>query len=276
MRYKPQSNARSDKGNLMNNKTDWNPDLYLKFEDERTQPSYDLTARINIPNPASIIDMGCGPGNSTRVLRECWPHAQIVGLDSSPEMIEKARNAYPQGNWILADAATWKADSQYSIIFSNAMLHWLPDQESVIKRLFAGVQSQGALAVQVPANNDSPLHKAVLSVSKREAWKDMMTGSDKVITYHDASFYYDRLAALSGRIFIWHTTYYHVLGDHQGLIDWYASTGMKPYLERLGSVELRQLFQSQVLEECRSAYPEQQNGRILFPFRRLFFIAYKE
>jgi trans-aconitate 2-methyltransferase len=260
----------------MNKKTEWNPDLYLKYEDERTQPSYDLASRINVANPANIIDMGCGPGNSTRVLREQWPHAQIIGLDSSPEMIEKARSAYPQGRWILADAAKWKAEIQYGIIFSNAMLHWLPNQEGVIKTLFDGVQNQGALAVQVPANNDSPLHKALLSMSKREAWKNVMRGCDELITYHDANFYYDLLSALTSRFFIWYTTYYHVMGSHQGLIDWYASTGMKPYLERLATDEIRHLFQSQVLDECRSAYPEQQDHRILFPFRRLFFVAYRE
>jgi trans-aconitate 2-methyltransferase len=254
----------------------WNPDLYLKYEDERTQPSYDLVSRINIANPTNIIDIGCGPGNSTRVLRERWPHAQILGLDNSQEMIEKARSAYPQEHWILADAARWKTDVKYSIVFSNATLQWIPNHESLIRTLFDYVQSQGALAVQVPANSGSPLHHAVLRVSKREKWKEAMVGCDELITYRDASFYYNQLSALSKRIFIWYTTYYHVMASHQNLIDWYASTGMKPYLERLATDELRRLFQSQVLDECRPAYPEQQDRKILFPFKRLFFVAYKE
>lgn len=254
----------------------WNPDLYLKYEDERSQPSYDLISRINIANPTNIIDIGCGPGNSTRALKERWPNAQILGLDSSQDMIEKARSAYPQEHWILADAVRWQPDVKYSIVFSNATLQWIPNHESLIGTLFDWVQNQGALAVQIPANSDSPLHQAVLRTSKREQWKEAMVGCDALLTYRDASFYYNQLSAVSKRMFLWHTTYYHVMASHQGLIDWYASTGMKSYLERLPNDDLRALFQSQVLNECRPAYPEQQNHKILFPFKRLFFVAYKE
>jgi trans-aconitate 2-methyltransferase len=192
----------------------WNPDLYLKYEDERTQPSYDLISRINIADPANIIDIGCGPGNSTRVLKERWPHAQILGLDSSREMIEKARSAYPRGHWILADAAKWKPEIKYGLVFSNATLQWIPDHESLIRTLFDSVQNQGALAVQIPANSGSPLHQALLKVSKRGKWKEAMAGCDELITYHDAGFHYDHLSALSRRVFIWHTTYYHVMAGH--------------------------------------------------------------
>jgi trans-aconitate 2-methyltransferase len=258
----------------LNNK--WNPDLYLKYADERTQPSHDLISRIKIADPANIIDIGCGPGNSTRVLREKWPNADITGLDSSQEMIDKARSAYPQEHWILANAASWQPDTSYSLVFSNATLQWLPSHESLIKKLFDYVQTHGALAVQVPANSESPLHLAVLRVSKRRQWRVATDGCDRLLTYHEASFYYDQLSMLSKRLFIWHTIYYHVMASHQDLLDWYASTGMKSYLDRLPTDDLKRSFQSQVLEECRLAYPEQQDGKILFPFQRLFFVAYKE
>ena len=103
-----------------------------------------------------------------------------------------------------------------------------------------------------------------------------MVGCSELLTYHDASFYHDQLSALSRRFFIWHTIYYHVMNNHQGLIDWYASTGMRPYLERLADDEQRRQFQAQVLEECQPDYPAQRDGKILFPFRRLFFVAYQE
>ena len=254
----------------------WNPDLYLKYADERTQPAYDLISRVNIANPVSIIDIGCGPGNSTRALRERWPDAQILGLDSSQEMIEKARRAYPEGRWLLADAARWKPDVQYSLVFSNAVLQWLPDHESLIERLFDAVQSQGALAVQVPAFSDAPLHQALLRVSRRANWREPMASCDELLMWHDASFYYDQLSALTQRFYIWQTTYYHVMAGHQDLIDWYAGTGMKSYLDRLANDDLRLLFQREVLEECRRDYPEQRDGKILFPFQRLFFLAYRE
>ncbi len=265
----------------------WDPDSYLRFEQERTQPSYDLVSRIVGLDPATVIDIGCGPGNSTRVLRERWPNAHITGLDNSPEMIEKARAAFPQGTWILADAAMWRPDAggthpegcthpqRYDLVFSNAALQWIPNHELLLRSLFGLLKPQGALAVQVPANNDSPLYRAVVQVSGKAEWREWTSGCDGLLTYHPASFYYDQLSALSRRVYVWQTTYYHVLADHQGMIDWYASTGMRCYLERLPGDAQRKAFQAQVLDECRAHYPQQQDGQILFPFRRLFFVAYR-
>lgn len=254
----------------------WNPELYLKFEEERTQPSCDLVSRIKVANPAYIVDIGCGPGNSTRVLRERWKQARILGLDSSPEMIEKARHLHPDGEWILADAGTWQPDRQFDIVFSNATLQWIPNHETLIARLFNWVKEGGALAVQIPANTDSPLHQAVLKVSQNARWKNRMLGCESVLTYRDARFYYSQLSALSHRFSIWRISYYHVLDSHKDLIDWYAGTGMKVYLERLNGEQEEREFKAQTLEECRAAYPEENDGKILYPFQRLFFVAYKD
>jgi trans-aconitate 2-methyltransferase len=255
--------------------TQWNPDLYLAFENERTQPSRDLIARIDLSHPKWIIDIGCGPGNSTRVLRERWPDATVHGLDSSPEMIEKARLAYPEKEWILADAASWQSERLYSLVFSSATLQWIPNHGKLIGTLMAGVESGGVLAVQVPSNAASPLHRAVLHVSQSGKWREDMAGCSDLLHYYEANYYYDLLSDLVERFAIWSTTYYHVMISHQGLIDWYSSTGMRPYLERLATDDLRRAFQSQVLDECRGDYPVREDGKILFPFRRLFFVAYK-
>jgi trans-aconitate 2-methyltransferase len=251
----------------------WNPEQYLKYKDERTRPSHDLVARIAL-EPSRIVDIGCGPGNSTQVLRERWPQAYLVGMDSSPEMIAKARQAYPQEQWVLADAATWQPQERYDLVFSNAALQWIPNHAPLIQHLLALVGPKGALAVQVPANNDAPLYLAVGRVSTRPRWREAMRGCNELLTYHDARFYYDQLAAVA-RVDFWQTTYYHVMNSRQDILDWYASTGMRPYLERLGSDAEQIAFQAEVLAECAAEYPEQQDGKVLFPFRRLFLIAYK-
>jgi trans-aconitate 2-methyltransferase len=255
---------------------DWNPELYLRYENERTLPSRDLISRIAVTNPSDIIDMGCGPGNSTRVLRERWPGARILGLDNSPDMIRKAKEAYPRGQWILADAAVWKPDRKCDIVFSNATLQWIPGQEIVIRTFFDALNSSGALAVQVPADDGSPLRRAVLRVAGTGDWKDRMEGCDRRIAYHDETYYYDQLSPLARRIEIWNTTYFHRMAGHPDLVDWYASTGMKPFLDRLSGGDSKREFQSRVLEECRDGYPPQGDGCVLFPFKRIFFIAYKD
>jgi trans-aconitate 2-methyltransferase len=107
----------------------WNPSQYLKFADERTRPCRDLAARIAVTNVRRVIDLGCGPGNSTAVLHERWPHAEFTGLDSSVEMIESARRAYPAQRWMVDDIARWAAvqDGKYDVVFSNAALQWVED-----------------------------------------------------------------------------------------------------------------------------------------------------
>jgi trans-aconitate 2-methyltransferase len=255
--------------------TNWNPELYLKFHAERTQPSMDLVARIELTAPRCIIDLGCGPGNSTQVLRARWPSAQICGLDSSPQMIEKARAEYPDADWILADAGSWIPENPYDLVYSNATLQWIPRHDALIARWFAAVAPGGALAIQVPANESSPLHLALLRVSEMPEWNARVASCREMITYHAPGYYYDLLASRAERISLWQTTYLHRMDNPLGLIEWYASTGMKPYLDRLDSEQERIRFQKAVLQNCIDSYPQQLDGRILFPFQRTFCIAYK-
>lgn len=253
----------------------WDPDSYLRFEHERTIPSRDLVARIDLRNPKAIIDVGCGPGNSTSVLRHAWPEAAVVGLDNSVEMIKKAQATYPEDRWILADAADWQSDEKYDLVFSNATLQWIPNNEKVLGHLYDQTSEKGALAAQVPFNVESPLLKAITIVSKKPKWRNLMKGCSDQIFYRDENYYYDALSRLSTRVELWITTYIHIMEGHQSLIDWYSSTGLKIYLERIDTEDGRSQFKSEILEMCRAQYPTRQNGKVLFPFRRLFFIAYR-
>ncbi len=253
----------------------WNPDQYLKFASERTQPSIDLAARINVGNPESIIDIGCGPGNSTQVLRQRWPGAKISGLDSSVDMINKAKEESPDIDWITADALSFPFSKKYDIVFSNAAIQWIPDHEILLPRLLKILNEGGALAVQVPENFDSPLHQALLAVSSNPKWSRLTSGAEKLITYHTAEYYYDILSLTSEKSDIWETTYYHVLSSHAALVEWYKETGMRPFLERLPDESSRKEFESEVLAKCVREYRIQNNGKVIYPFKRVFFISYR-
>jgi trans-aconitate 2-methyltransferase len=253
----------------------WNPDLYLKFIEERTQPVYDLVDRIAVDDPKTIADLGCGPGNSTRVLRERWPEADIIGVDNSVEMIRKACASFPKEKWLLSDIQRWQPEEKFDVIFSGATLQWLPDHARLMPGLFSRIASGGALAVQLPANQESPLHRALIRVSASEEWKTITAPCADLIVYNGPEYYYDLFSALAPQFALWETTYFHVLESHQALIDWYSATGMRTYLERLPDEARKESFCRQVLAEAREAYPIQRNGKILYPFKRLFFIAYR-
>jgi trans-aconitate 2-methyltransferase len=253
----------------------WDPDSYLKFEHERTIPSHDLVARIDLSHPRAIVDIGCGPGNSTSVLRKAWPEADVTGLDNSKEMINKAQATFPGYKWILADVAEWQPDEKYDLVFSNATLHWIPNHERLLKHLFEAIEDGGAFAAQVPFNIESPLFRAIAAVSESPKWRNLMNGCSAQIFYRDEVYYYKMLSRLSSRVDMWTTTYIHIMESHQSLLEWYSSTGLKIYLERIEDDRGRRQFKTEILEACKAQYPVQSNGKILFPFKRIFFVAYK-
>ncbi len=253
----------------------WDAELYLKFSRERTQPSVDLTARIAIPDPGRIIDLGCGPGNSTAVLRQRWPKAEITGLDGSSDMIAAASRSYPHHEWILGDISAWSARIPFDLVFSNAALQWTPSHEVLFPHLFAQVAPGGALAVQMPAHFDSTLHREILETAGNPSWRHLMGQALNALTKKPPSFYYNLLQPLAARLEIWRTEYYHVVDSPQSIIEWFRGTGLRPFLAALENEEQKMRFEELLLERYTRAYPPQNDGRILFQFRRLFIIAYR-
>jgi trans-aconitate 2-methyltransferase len=250
---------------------DWNTQLYLRFERERTQPSRDLLARIAIDHPEEIVDLGCGPGNSTAVLRERWPLAKIVGVDNSPAMLEQAKKTDEKTEWRCEDISSWRSSSQVDLIFANASLHWLPDHESLLHSLMQQLKPGGTLAFQVPALYDQPATAAIREISGLDSWKIYAPKSFPFV--HPAPIYHDYLAGEAGSIDLWETIYYHQLPDHTAILDWYGSAGLRPYLEALPDDTTRKQFQQQLLGRFRTLFPQRTNGDVLLPFCRLFVVT---
>jgi trans-aconitate 2-methyltransferase len=236
----------------------------------------DLAAQIDVTDPRRVIDLGCGPGNSTAVLRARWPSAAITGLDNDAAMLAEAERSDAAVRWVQADAATWEPTEVYDVVFSNAMLQWLPDHANAVARMFRAVAPGGALAVQMPSHLQSPLHQHILEVAALPAWRDTMRNVRHGIVAHDAGFYYDILSELAGRIDLWETVYSHVVDSAEAILTWIRATGLRPYLNALTDDEDRQRFEADLLQRVARSYPPRRDGRVLFPFRRLFFVAYRD
>jgi trans-aconitate 2-methyltransferase len=255
--------------------TSWDPKLYLRFGADRTRPAVDLAARVEIDQPRRIIDLGCGPGNSTAVLRGRWPAADILGLDNDPAMLAVAEKSDAGVRWVLGDAATWTTAEPFDVVFSNAMLQWLPDHAAVLPRLFGAVARGGALAMQVPVHLQSALHRHMVEIADQPRWRDITRDARAAIVAHDAGFYYDVLCPLTPRIDLWVTEYCHIMDNPEAIVAWIRGTGLRPFLNALPSDEDRRQFESALLERVAESYPRRRDGRIVFPFRRLFFVAYR-
>lgn len=255
------------------NENDWNPDLYLKFDKERIQPSIDLVARIDFKNPGKIIDIGCGPGNSTQILFLRWPDSNITGADNSPAMIKKAKEDFPDRKWILLDAGKDIIEEKFDIVFSNATLQWIPAHERLIKWLSNLVNDNGILAVQLPLFFDMPVSKSISEVAQQAKWQANTKDVREIFTIHTPSFYYDLLADYFKQTDLWITDYFHVMGSHSAILEMIRTTALKPYLERLNNEMDKLEFESLLIEKIKHDYPLQADGKVLFPFKRLFFIA---
>lgn len=255
--------------------SDWNAEQYLKFKKDRTKPSIDLASKIDITNPESIIDIGCGPANSTAVLKIKYPNAYVLGVDSSENMINTAEKSYPEIDFMTFDASKDfdKFDKKFDLVFSNACIQWVPDHHKLIPNMMSILKERGMLAVQIPVTVEQDMHKVIKAVTSKDYWKDKLSNARTFYTLKDYE-YFDILSDCSSDFEIWKTVYYHKLPSHQSILEWYRSTGLKPYFDRLNDND-KILFEQDILEEITKQFPIQKNGEIIFKFPRLFFTAHK-
>ena len=254
--------------------SDWQPNLYLQFGKERTQPSIDLTARIDIDNPKRIIDIGCGPGNSTNVLIARWPQAEIIGLDNSEAMIHEAKEKYPAMNWLCADAAgDLSTLGHFDIVFSNAAIQWMPHQKTLLSKFFRMLNIGGVLAVQVPCTKYMPMHTELKKLISSGKWKGKFANVASTYSIHTADFYYDILCDLTAEIELWETHYFHIMNTHADIVKWYSGSGLRPYLNCLEDASENTEFINEYENALKNVYPIQSDGKILFPFTRIFFVV---
>lgn len=252
----------------------WDPDRYLAFADDRSRPFVDLIARVE-GRPGTIVDLGCGPGHLTEVLRARWPDARVHGVDASPEMVERARagNTDPRADYELADASTWAPSDPIDLIVSNAMFQWIPGHLGVIERLCAHVAPGGSFALQVPHNLDGHSHRLLRELAAREPYAQHVDDRQLLRSTDGPEPYLELFAGLGWHADVWETTYLHVLAGDDPVFDWISGTGARPVLQALPD-DLRARFEEEYRARLREAYPRRPFGTVL-PFRRVFAVAHR-
>jgi len=188
-------------------------------------------------------------------------------------MITSARAADPDSDWIEADIGTWRPERSFDLVFSNAALQWIPDHAALVGRLFAMVSRGGALAFQIPSDADSTVRTFIRQISEDPAWNTRMAAARGALTMETPAVYYDALAVAARALDIWETEYSHVMESPQAIVDWVAGTGLRPFLDGLEADEQSE-FIDRLGARAAAGYPRRVDGRVLFPFRRLFVVAY--
>jgi len=252
---------------------DWSARQYLKFEDERTRPPRDLLAQVPLERAQRVVDLGCGPGNSTELLMERFADAEVIGLDSSPDMLRQARARLPNCTFVQGDLATWMPQARTDLLFGNAIFQWVPDHITVLQRLLRALPERGVLAVQMPDNTGEP----ALALMREVAESGPFAGHPQL--FHAArddlptpGDYYDLLRPLCTHLDIWHTVYNHVMAGPEGIVEWFKGSALRPFLDALEAGQ-RSAFLADYTAQIARAYRTRFDGKVLLRFPRLFIVA---
>lgn len=258
--------------------TTWDANLYLKFADHRVRPALDLMGRLDPANgsrPGHVIyDLGCGAGNVSRILAERFPAADIVGVDSSEEMLAKARTQTVDSRVTFAkgDLAQFKPGKPPGILYSNAAYHWLEGHIDMFPGLMKLLPPGGQLAIQMPRNHEAPSHALMRTAAEAGPWRDKLANVRTIRPVLEPARYYDVLKPLSAELEIWETIYQQPLTGKDPVAQFTSSTGLRPYLDLLQEPERTQFYDAYAALVAK-AYPTRADGITIFPFRRLFIVA---
>lgn len=252
----------------------WSATQYGKFEAERNRPIADLLAHVPARPVDLAVDLGCGPGNSTELLKARHPEATVVGIDSDPDMIAAARKRLPGVDFRLCDILDWSDAGPVDFILANASLQWVPDHAALFPALVGRLAPGGALAVQMPDNLAEPSHRAMNRVASQGPWAERVADvSAARALVGPPEWYYRLLAEHCSVVEIWRTVYHHVLpGGADAVVEWFKGSGLRPYLEPLDAAE-RDEFLGRYRSLVEIAYPPMPGGAVLLPFPRLFIVA---
>lgn len=249
----------------------WSAQQYKAFEAQRTRPVRDLVAAIPTVEARRVVDLGCGPGNSTEVLAGRYPHAAITGLDNAEDMLASARKRLPDVRFDHADIGTWVPSENYDVILANASLQWIPDHAVLYPRLLGYVAPGGTLAIQTPDNEQEPAHVMIRQVAAEGPWASKVANV-RTITRHSATYYYSVMQPHARELEVWRTIYHHPLASHDAIVEWFKGTALRPYLDALNDGE-RQEFLARYRRAIEPGYPPLADGTVLLPFPRLFITA---
>jgi trans-aconitate 2-methyltransferase len=237
------------------------------------RPAVDLIQRVPLERPSHVVDLGCGTGNATALLRRAWPEARVTGVDASAAMLERARASDAGVDWQQAEIARWRPSAPVDLLFSNATLHWLDDHASLFPRLLALVAPGGVLAVQMPRNFGEPSHTSITDLAREGRWRDRLASLVRAEPCKPPAYYFDLLAPHAKSLDIWETVYEQALTGDNPVADFVKGSWLKTFLDALDDDAERAAFEAAYRARVARAYPPRPDGTTLFPFRRLFIVA---
>ncbi len=255
---------------------DWDPELYNRFRRYRAEPVEHILSRLKFADHEIMVDLGCGSGENTLELGRRSAHGSARGIDGSPAMIEAARkllDAEPEDlgrrvSFELLDVPKFQAERAFTLIFSNATFHWIPNQRALFAACFAALQPGGRIVVQIPANETETAKVELGRLAREEPWCSMLSGRERAFREDPPEKYATMLAELGyDRVDCYHLTFHHPMDHPAEVVQWYRSTGLRPFMDAIPKNRHDEFLDS-LTTRLNSAYGA--SGPLTFDFKRLF------
>ncbi|HKC61989.1 MAG TPA: methyltransferase domain-containing protein [Pyrinomonadaceae bacterium] len=247
----------------------WNPAQYHQFQKDRFAPFEDLFALIKVRQGMRVVDLGCGTGELTGRLADRLPESDVLGIDSSVEMLRRAREQERDG-LRFEQASIQEVEGKWDLVFSHAAIHWIDDHRSLIPRLLSLVSKGGQLAVQLPSNHTHPTHTLIREIAAEEPFRSSLNGWNRASPVLEINEYAELLhAGGATEITVFEKVYPSLLENSDAMAEWTKGSTLVPYFEHLPE-NLHEPFMSRYCERLRSLFP---NPPVLYTFRRTLFAA---
>jgi trans-aconitate 2-methyltransferase len=247
---------------------EWSPEQYNRFSDERRQPFEDLWRLVHARAGLSVVDLGCGTGELTRELAERLPGSQVLGLDSSEQMLARARRLAQPGLCFELRRIE-ELEGSFDLIFSNAALHWVDDHRALFPRLLARLRAGGQLLSQMPSNHGHPAHRLAGELAGEEPFRSALSSYRRRTEVLPVDEYAALLHEAGAReLQVLEKVYLHVLADAAAVAEWTRATTLLPYLARLGG--LADEYLARYRDRLARLMPQRP---LLYTFRRILLSA---
>lgn len=247
----------------------WSPEQYHQFKKDRFAPFEDLFGLVKVRASMRVVDLGCGTGELTRRLAERLPESEVLGIDSSPEMLSRANEQASEG-LRFKQGTIEDVEGEWDVVFSHAAIHWIHDHRALIPRLLSLVSNGGQLAVQLPSNHTHPTHTLIAEIAREEPFSQALDGWNRTSPVLSIREYAELLHDHGGQeLTVFEKVYPSLLKDSDALAEWTSGSTLVPYFERLPE-HLHEPFMLRYRERLRALFP---SAPVFYTFRRTLFAA---
>lgn len=252
----------------------WNPQDYAQNSRGQETWARELLTLIDLRPDDVVLDVGCGDGRTTAAIAKSVPNGSVTGVDLSPDMVSHATAQHcrpPVNNlrFAQADAAALPFTDEFSVVFSNATLHWVPDQRAAVRGISRALRPGGRFVAQMGGQgNFADVIGAFEHVTGSARWRDLVRPGELPYRFHAPASYESWLRESRMEIQECRLVTKDMAHETSAAFIGWLRTAWHPYTAGI-PLELRDAFLEDTARYYMRANPPDEQGRVHVPAMRL-------